>query len=508
VDGAEQVLREAVESFKSAGARNLLANFHRQQGEPEKALEAIEKVSELSGGGNDALRFTQADVLIDLGQLERAEEIAGGLEQATYGRLLRGRIELERGNAAEALGLFDEGVRAWPDNAGARYLAGVAASKLGDSERAISELREAVRADASATPAAELLARLYYERGEYNDSVRFGRAALRRRGANRAELYAVGARALTELESYDEAREVARSLAALPDGKQRGTIELARVEHAATGPAAARRVIEESGLDLAAAEHDELLRAWVDEVVSEGASETALRRIDAILAAQPERASAHEIRGSLLAQLGRNDEALASYERATQLDPQHAPAWAGLATLAARRNDLAGAVELFDKASGLSPNTSTWAYSAGQLAFAVGDQAGAERRLREVVQRFPGHAGARNDLAWILAEQGKDLDTALRLAEEAQRLDPSPDVLDTLGWVRFKRGEMSAAVAALEQAVEARSDAPSIRYRLGLALNKAGDSERAREMLQAAIAAGAFPEAADARRELARLEQP
>jgi Flp pilus assembly protein TadD len=69
----------------------------------------------------------------------------------------------------------------------------------------------------------------------------------------------------------------------------------------------------------------------------------------------------------------------------------------------------------------------------------------------------------------------------------------------------MKRGEAIAAVAALEQAVEARSDSPSIRYRLGVALLKAGDTERAREMLQTAIDAGSFPEAADARRELAKL---
>jgi len=53
--------------------------------------------------------------------------------------------------------------------------------------------------------------------------------------------------------------------------------------------------------------------------------------------------------------------------------------------------------------------------------------------------------------------------------------------------------------------VQMPGGSPSIRYRLGLALSQAGDTARAREMLQAAIAAGAFPEAADAQRELARL---
>jgi tetratricopeptide (TPR) repeat protein len=123
------------------------------------------------------------------------------------------------------------------------------------------------------------------------------------------------------------------------------------------------------------------------------------------------------------------------------------------------------------------------------------------------VRRSPGHAGARNDLAWILAERAEELDYALELIEQAQRLDPSPDILDTLGWVRFRRGELTAAVDALEEAVSSRAESPSIRYRLGVALSKVGDKERAKEMLEAAIEAGSFPEVADARRELAELEK-
>jgi uncharacterized protein HemY len=114
--------------------------------------------------------------------------------------------------------------------------------------------------------------------------------------------------------------------------------------------------------------------------------------------------------------------------------------------------------------------------------------------------------GARNDLAWLLAEQGQDLDAALSLALAAERLDASPDVLDTLGWVYLKRGESAEAVKAFERAVEKRGDSPSMRYRLAIALNQAGDKQRAREMFQTALATGAFPEADEARRELAQLE--
>jgi tetratricopeptide (TPR) repeat protein len=508
VEAAEQVLLEAVESFRSAGAWNLLAGFYRQEGESAKALEAIEKVAELAGGGTDQLRFTQADVLIDLGELDRAEEIASSLEEPIYAILLRGRIALEHGDAKAALEFFDQGIRAWPNNAGARYLACRAARALGDRDRAISECREAVRVDNSATPAAELLARIHFEHGDYAEAIRYGRVATKRRGAKLDGIYVVAARALTELGKYDEARVTLGSLSRMGGQKSLVIIELARVESAESGPAAAVRTIEESGLDLGDLQNANLLRVYADHRIAEGKEELALERIAAAVARHPSEAAYHEMRGLVLTRMDRDQEARSAFEKSAELDPENAGAYAGLATLVARGSEFERAVKLFDKAAGLAPDTGSYAYSAAQLSLVAGNADEAEKRLRDVVSRFPGHAGARNDLAWILAEKGEELDWALALAEDAQRMDPSPDVLDTLGWVHFKRGEMSAAVGVLEQAVEARADSPSIRYRLGIALNKAGDPARAREMLEEAIAAGSFPEAADARRELAQLEKP
>lgn len=507
-EGAEQVLLDAVESFKSAGAWNLLANFYRQQQEPQKALEAIEKVSELAGGGNDQLRFTQADVLIDVGQLDRAEEIAASLQEPTYAKLLRGRIALERGDAATALQLFDQGIRTWPDNAGARYLAGLAARKLGDMDRAVSELREAVRVDNSATPAAAVLARVYYERGQYAEAIRFARVARRRHDAETAEVFVIGARSFTELGKYEDAKKTAAGLVGMPGQEVTAAVEMAAVERAFNGPDAAVEVIEKSEIDLSDPANERALRAWTDNQLEADHADQALARVDAAIAAHSDVAAFHDIRGAILARLGRDADARAAYEKSLELDSANALAWSGLGTLEARANNLPKAVELYDKAAELSPDTSSFPYSAAQLTLAQGDVDGAEKRLRDVVKRFPGHAGARNDLAWILAEKGVELDWALELAQEAQRLDDSPEVLDTLGWVRFKRGEMAAAVAALEQAVAARSDSPSIRYRLALALRQSGDQERAREMLQTAIDAGAFPEAEQARRELAQIDRP
>lgn len=504
-DGAEQVLVDAAESFGTAGAHQLLANYYRIEKRSKDALAALDKVGELSGGGNDALRFTRADVLIDLGEYDEAKQVADGIDEKTYAKLLRGRIALETGNPKEALHLFEDGVRAWPSNAGARFLAGRAALELGDSDRAISELREAMRADSGATPAAALLARVLHERGDHGEALRVARVAQRAPETNQTDIALVIARSFAGLGQYDDARGMLETLRQRSETRGIAAVELASVALESEGAKAAIASIETSGLDLGAAENSELLRSWVDAKLAAGEGSSALTRIDRIVAKNASSAEAHELRGAVLTRLGREDDAKAALERAVALDADHAAAYAGLATLAARQGDLAGAVAHFDKAAELAPSASPYPYNAAQLALQSGDRDGAEQRLRDVVRRHPNHAGARNDLAWLLAERKAELDWALRLAQEAYRIDPSPEILDTVGWVRFHRSEYSAAVAALDEAAQARSDSPSIRYRLGVALARSGDTARAKDELETALEGGAFAEIEDARRELAQL---
>jgi tetratricopeptide (TPR) repeat protein len=505
-EGAEAVLLAAVESFKSAGAWDLLANYYRRVDQPEQALEALEKVIDLSGEPGDRLRFIHADLLIDLDQLDRAEEVAKKLEEPTYAKLIRGRIQLERGDAKAALESFEQGIRNWPNNAGARYLAGIAARQLGDFDRAISELREAVRIDNSGTDAARALTRIHFQRGEWQDAIKSARVALNRPGGKTADVLIVGARSFAAIRQWDDARTTAKALIQLPDGKAAGFAELAGVERIASGPAQAVAVIRKSGLDLTDPANEVALRALVENLFAAKQGVEALAAVDAALAKQPDLASFHELRGYALGALDRTDDAKAEYAKVLELDPKNAAATGALATLRSQAGDRDGAIELFDAAAKLSEPPEPYSYFAAQLVLAAGDTTGAETRLRKVVREDPGNVGARNDLAWLLAEKGEDLDAALGLAQAARRLDPSADVLDTLGWVNLKRGESQEAVKAFEQALEKRPDSPSIRYHLGIALHQAGDESRAREMFQAALATGAFPEADAARRELAQLE--
>jgi tetratricopeptide (TPR) repeat protein len=503
-EGAEKVLRDAVESFGSAQAWNALATFYRGERRPEEALEAIEKVMELSGGGSDLIRFTRADVLLDLKEIERAREATEGLEEPAYAALVRGRLALLSGDPKTALEEFDKGINAWPRNAGARFLAGLAARDLGDYERAMSELREAVRAGGDETDAALEIARILLLQGKYKEAVGFATRSVAGRGRRQPEPYILAARAMSAQGEYDRARATLTRLRQI--GLESLAIsEQAMVERAEHGHEASVVFIEESGLDLADEANLSALQQLVESLTELGRSEQALAKIDAALATAPDSHALYELRGLALSRGGDAAAGIAAFEKAIELEPESSAAHFGLATLTARQGDLARGLELCDRAYALDASDGQAAYTAAQLALANGERDAAVERLRRIVLHHPEIVGAMNDLAFLLAEQGSELDLALSLAEGARERDPSPEILDTLGWVRLQRGEPALAVEVLEEAVSGRPGSATLRYHLGTALREVGDEARAKEMLQAALELGAFPEAEQARAELARL---
>jgi tetratricopeptide (TPR) repeat protein len=505
-EAAEAVLKETVDNFGSAAAWQGLAQFYRIRRDPEKALSALEKVIELSGGGNDAIRFTQADVMIDAGDLEGAREVASRIQQPTYLHLINGRLELLGGNPEAALASFEKGINAWPSNTGARYLAGLAARDLGDHERAISEFREAVRSGNAETEAAIEAAQIFLSLGRYSEAATFSNMSLRGpSGRRQSAAYVVGARAYTGMEQYDRARGSVQQLIELgyPAIAAR---ELALVLRAESGPAAAIDALLESDLDFTNAENIVALQQLTTDLGTLRRFPEAMQLVDAAIAENPDNAALLELRGLTLVRDRKFEDARAVLEQALALDPDRALAISGLATVNANTGDFQKAIELFDRAYALDRSEGQSAYLAAQIALASGDSEEAIRRLRHLVRHHPEIPGAANDLAWLLGDSGQELDYALSLAEQARARNPAPQVLDTLGWIHLKRGEPQKAVELLEQALAGSPRSPSIRYHLGVALGQVGDKQRAREMLEASLQRGSFSEADAARDALAKLE--
>jgi tetratricopeptide (TPR) repeat protein len=84
-----------------------------------------------------------------------------------------------------------------------------------------------------------------------------------------------------------------------------------------------------------------------------------------------------------------------------------------------------------------------------------GDYVKGEAELERLLERFPDDSGANNDLGYLYAEQGKNLEKAEVMIRKALLEDKENRAyLDSLGWVLFKRGKPQEALESLTKAAE------------------------------------------------------
>lgn len=111
-----------------------------------------------------------------------------------------------------------------------------------------------------------------------------------------------------------------------------------------------------------------------------------------------------------------------------------------------------------------------------------------EKHYRVALEVNPEFAAAANNLAFILADQNKQLDEALSLARMAkEKLPNSPYVMDTLGWVYYKKGLFGSAIGEFSDCLTRIPENPAVIYHLGMAYYKNGDAQKARVALEKAL---------------------
>jgi tetratricopeptide (TPR) repeat protein len=507
-DEAEQVLLDTANTFSNPPAWIALADFRRKIGKLAEARDALQHALDLSPEQSQDLRFQLADLLIDLKELDEAERIAGELKEPAYRDHLDGRILVERGEYEKAIPVLERSLSQWPNNAGARYAAAKANFELGRYDRARAQLLEAHRLDARGNDAALLIARLHLIEGNLDQAIFFAKRHLEFRGNTGPEPYLIAARAAWAKGRPKEAAEFLQTLRKIPPYEGVAVAELARLEGSSGNPKAAITHVEETKLDLTAPENLELLRTYMRLLIETGQGEKALATAKRAAAAQGDSAKAKALLGSVQLEIGDEQGAKAAFEAALATDPASGAALGGLGRLAVVEGHTQDALDYFDRAEAADPEQPTWPFEAARVRAAQGDKEAAAEALGDVLRRFPDFAPAANDLAWSLAEQNADLDRALQLALRAARTSPEPEVLDTLGYVRLQRGELDEAAEAFRSALRRRPEFATGQYHLGLTLSRMGDVEGAGAALRAALQKGAFPEADEARAELARLGTP
>jgi len=104
----------------------------------------------------------------------------------------------------------------------------------------------------------------------------------------------------------------------------------------------------------------------------------------------------------------------------------------------------------------------------------------------KVVELYPNHVPALNNLAWLSRDQ--DLEKAIVYARQADELSPNnPQVLDTLGMLLLKSGSVLRGSRQIRRAADLSPENLEIQLHLGRALVQQKHYSEAREVLSALL---------------------
>lgn len=531
-DKAEAMLEEGVKAKPdSVDPLLVLADYHRRIGAMDKALQDVDRAIALDPKSESA-RLRRAELMVD----QKGEDASPTPESWQIVR------DVLKENPKSILGLFTEGkfylldkkyneaatsLRRVIDeqpNASAHVLLGTAYLAQHQTELARSEFQQALQLDAQNLPARSQLAALYLDANENENAAREAKAALDQSpGDLRVNLIYV--EALVRLKRIHDAREALHAVQ-LPDAAAPEIrLKVAQLYRRTREPQLAQPILAKLHTEdpTNPAVMAEIAQADLDE----RQPEEALKKVDGWIAEQPDNAALYEMRAKI--RLGSPDQkpdsvdkAEADLKIAIEKDPKRVESYMTLGKLYRelwKKNNsektLDDAISTYKKALELQPNTPAIALELAQLCERSGRIDQAKEYYEAVLRVDQDQPGAKNNLAWLLANadnpSAADLDRALQLAQDAKNAMPTdPSVADTLGWIMYKKGIPAAAIGLFKEAIDGYPEGHplrgTVRYHLAKAYDRNGERDRAVSELKRALdEVAVFPERNDAEKFLKEL---
>ena len=150
--------------------------------------------------------------------------------------------------------------------------------------------------------------------------------------------------------------------------------------------------------------------------------------------------------------------------------------------------ELRTSVDFYRKALAITPENPGLLVKLGQALEVLDQTPEARIHYEKVLRLEPGNIVALNNVAYLKAEEGSDLDGALTMAQKAKQQAPySPEVADTLGWIYIKKNLPDEALRIFNDVVKKNPENPIFRMHLAQAMFQKGDRPGARTELNKAL---------------------
>jgi tetratricopeptide (TPR) repeat protein len=516
IDSAEEILKQKISKNPTEGAYWLqLALHYSMTHHPAEMIQVIDRLTAKGSGFTDA-RLQVGDFYARIHLLDQAltQYALGAQEDPKQQHIYQKKmveVLAAQGKIADASKLLESVQRDTPkdpDAIGLHAALLLANGKSEDTKKAIGELEPLARKSASPV--------LHYDLGR----AYLASGALDRARAQFAEVLRIDSRhttarlglAQTELGQGDNGlalTEASRALIAEP-ANLTALLVRARALINTGDFARARRDIEIAlGIDARSADarfeladldlktrrfHE--AEAEFQSLAADGDTRGVTGAIEALAAQRKwdqaiQIARTHAFDQSLLADLllsaGKFAEAAAQFQAIIDRTPRSEKLYLGMGDAKAHLNDTNGAAAAFQKARELAPADPAPDVDLGILYDRARRFLEARAAYESALAKQPDNATALNNLAYLEADQGVDLDQALAYAQRARSQRPDDvNVIDTLGMIYVKKNLTDEGLRMLREVVARQPENATFRLHLAAAWYQKGDRTMARKELNAA----------------------
>jgi predicted Zn-dependent protease len=469
-----------------------VGDFYAARRQPEQAAAAYRHGAESDWDNRNFYRKKLARLEFARGNRAEAKSLldavlkdqSGDIEAVT---LMQGLVlgEGDRKDAESAVATLRTLAEQMPDRADGWHRLAVAQEATGDVDGALQTARRSLQVNGTYLPALLLRARLTAKKGDNSGALTQANQILQAWPENQ-EARLLKARLLFAENRLGEARAELRELEKALPGNPSVEV-LAALMAAADGRSDAaeaqlRRLYKPG--DAAGEARDALVRVLQSR--KQHGEATALLEREVRLA--PDNAPLRQQYAEALLAAGKADAAVEQYREIVSRDESAITPrlLLGYVLMAQNRNEEAAGV--LAQASRKDPKNGKALFLFAQSLERQGKHAEAIAGYRQVLAVEPANALAMNNIGYLLAESGGNLNEAQQLVGRAMQASQNAAVyMDTLGYIYLKQRKTDLALQTFQTLVQKDPENSTYRYHLGMALLEKGQRAQARDEMEKAL---------------------
>jgi tetratricopeptide (TPR) repeat protein len=233
----------------------------------------------------------------------------------------------------------------------------------------------------------------------------------------------------------------------------------------------------------------------VDTLINEGKYKEALAAATDAAGRFPDERSFKLYRAQAAGRLGDVATADATLKSMLKNGPEDADVYLFWSSVQLDANQVKEAEESARKAAALEPNDVGPLVTLASVQDREKKYKESEATLRKALEIDPDNATVLNNLGYFLADRNERLADAEALIRRAVNIEPTNgSFLDSLGWLLYRQGKLAEAQKYLEQAVLYQQRSATIHDHLGDLYKKQGQADKARAKWEDALRLATEPD--------------